>query len=451
MRTILRAQTPQATLGLILLGVISGPAWAGTLCVNPHGTGGCKSTISAAVAAASPNDTINVARGTYPEDVVIGKPLSLIGAGDEKTVIDATGLSNGINIDGHNNSGLAHVSVTGFTVKNANFEGILITDSSFITVANNHVTGNDKSLSVSGGPPTCPGLPDYFADFQGFDCGEGMHLSGVDHSTVSGNLVEKNAGGILVSDDTGSTHDNLISGNTVQNNPLDCGITIASHIVIPFLPEQPLRGIYHNTIIGNQSLYNGLTSGEGAGIGLFAAAPGAQNWGNVVEGNISVGNALPGVSMHSHSPLQNLNDNLIVGNFLARNGPDSDPGVAVPVGIDVFADEAAGGADPITGTVITRNIIKGEGIDIVVATSGGVTAHFNDLFGNVGVSNLSTGSVDATLNWWGCSRGPGANGCSAIAGFGILTTPFLTSPAGSDQDDQFDDHFDDHHDDHHGK
>jgi parallel beta-helix repeat protein len=419
----LRSRIIQMPLSLGLLG-ISGSA--ATLCVNPGGTGGCSATIGAAVTAAAPNDTITVAKGTYREDVVISKPLSLIGAGSQNTTIDATGLSNGINIDGHNHPGLSHVSVSGFTVQNANFEGILLTDSSFITVDNNHVTGNDKSLSFTASGPTCPGLPPYFVMFQGFDCGEGIHLSGVDHSTIANNLVDKNAGGILVSDDTGSSHDNLISANTVQNNPFDCGITIASHIVI-FGPQQPLRGIYHNTIVGNTSSANGLATGEGAGIGLFAAAPGAQNWGNVVVGNTSTGNALPGVAMHSHSPLQNLNDNLIVGNQISGNGPDGDPGTTVPTGIDVFADEAHGAA-PITGTVITQNTFKGEGIDIAVATSGGVTARFNSFFAPVGVANLGTGAVDATLNWWKCSGGPGANGCSTASGLGILTTPWLTNP-----------------------
>ncbi|MCC6363774.1 MAG: hypothetical protein IT165_09625 [Bryobacterales bacterium] len=128
--------------------------------------------------------------------------------------------------------------------------------------------------------------------------------------------------------------------------------------------------------------------------------------------------------MHSHSPLQNLNDNLIVGNQISVNGPDSDPGLTVPTGIDVFADEAHG-ASPITGTVITQNIFKNEAIDIAVATTGGVTARFNSFFDAVGVNNLSTGSVDATLNWWKCSGGPGANGCSTATGTGIQTAPWL--------------------------
>jgi len=66
------------------------------LCVNPGGTKGCLATIGAAIAAPAPNDTINVVAGTYKEDVIVNKSLSLIGANQNNTIIDATGLANGI-------------------------------------------------------------------------------------------------------------------------------------------------------------------------------------------------------------------------------------------------------------------------------------------------------------------------------------------------------------------
>ena len=73
---------------------------AAELCVNSSGKGGCSTTISAAVAAAAPNDVIRVAKGTYHENVVIRKPLSLLGENPETTIIDATNLLNAINVDG---------------------------------------------------------------------------------------------------------------------------------------------------------------------------------------------------------------------------------------------------------------------------------------------------------------------------------------------------------------
>jgi len=90
-----------------LLFTPNGFALAATLCVNPGGTSHCYASITAAVAAAAPRDIIKVAPGTYKEDVIIGKPLSLLGANHGNTFIDATGLANGIYVDGFDNR---HVS-----------------------------------------------------------------------------------------------------------------------------------------------------------------------------------------------------------------------------------------------------------------------------------------------------------------------------------------------------
>jgi len=83
---------------------------------NPHGNAGCYSAIGAAVsAAAQRNDMIQVAHGTYKEEVLIGKPLLLIDQHAENSIIDATGRSNGIDIYGIDNAGPANVVVTKFS------------------------------------------------------------------------------------------------------------------------------------------------------------------------------------------------------------------------------------------------------------------------------------------------------------------------------------------------
>ncbi len=411
------------------IAIVFAPAvFAANQCVNPGGTAGCKSSINAAIAAAGSNDTVTVAQGTYNENVIVNKPLALLGDNASNTTINAIGLPNGINIDGLANPGLSHVVVSGFTVANANFQGILVTNASDITITNNHVTGNDRNLKpFNPGGPICPGIPAVFQAGEGFDCGEGIHLSGVTHSTVSNNLVDHNAGGILVSDDTGPNHDNFITGNTVQDNPYDCGITLASHH-FALSPQDPTVGVYHITVSGNTSARNGLLTGEGAGVGIFTGPPGAQNWGDVVVGNVLTGNALPGVALHSHTVFQKLTDHLIAGNTISGNGPDADPGTTVPTGIDVFSD-STGGAAPITGVVIVGNTIKDEGIDVAIRTPGSVEVHLNNLFGNVGIDNLGTGSVNATMNWWKCSGGPSSTGCGTFAGSGVQASPWLTQPS----------------------
>jgi parallel beta-helix repeat protein len=402
------------------------PAGATTLCVNPGGTGGCFSKIGLAVSAALPNDTINVASGTYKEDVVIGKALSLIGTNRNNTIIDATGLSNGVYIDGLDHTGLSNVVVRGFTVENANFEGILVTNASGVTVWGNIVVYNDKSLEPS--IPACPGQPS-FETGEDFDCGEGIHLSGADHSTVADNLVEKNGGGILISDDTAQAHDNVVTGNFSRDNPFDCGIVLASHA--PSLGSSaPHLGVVHNTIADNQSIHNGFqVPGAGAGVGLFSdgSGPGLVS-GNVVIHNELRNNGIPGVAFHSHVSGDTMADNIIVGNHISGNGADLfDTATPGPTEINV---NSGFGSTPITGTVISQNVIDHEAYDLFVNTPAQVDAHLNTFLGrdDVGVDNSSSSTVNATENWWGCFGGPGAEGCTSMDGSGVLFTPWLTRP-----------------------
>jgi len=410
-------------LGVVLVAGLCQTASAATLCVNPGGTSGCYATIGAAVSASSNNDAIQVAPGIYKEDVVIGHPLSLVGANASNTIIDATGLANGVYVDGIDNSGLTNVVVTGFTVENSMFEGILVTNASSVTVQNNQVVNNNKSLDIT--THTCPGIPS-FETAEGEDCGEGVHLAGVGYSVVANNTIENNAGGILISDETAPTHNNVITGNVVRNNPFDCGITLASHPPATGFGSTSPFGIYDNTIANNDSIHNGYqVPGAGAGVGIFSFLPGGTVTENVVVGNQLVNNGLPGVAMHAHSPGENLNGNAIVGNQISGNGADTeDAATPGPTGINVY------GLTPIMGTVISHNLIKSEVDGVVVKTGAQVDVHLNNLLGQgaVGVDNLGSGAVNATQNWWGCSNGANAVGCSSVGGSNVLTSPSLTVP-----------------------
>ena len=411
-----------------LVAAFANPAGATTWCVNQGGTHGCLATIGSAVAAAMPNDTINVAPGIYKEDVIIGKPLSLVGTGSSRTVIDATGLSNGIFVDGIDNSGLRNVVVTGFTVKNANFEGILVANASDVTISNNSVMYNDKSLQPA--VESCPGQP-AFETGEDFDCGEGIHLLGADHSIVANNLVANNSGGILLSDDTAAVQSNLVIGNIVHDNPFDCGIVMASHAPAPGSGATH-NGVVHNTIANNQSFHNGTqVPGAGAGIGFFSdgSGPGIVA-GNVAINNVLRNNGLPGVAFHTHAPGDTFANNVIAGNQISGNSADlDDTATPGPTGINV---NSGFGGSLISGTVISQNVISQEAYDLFINTPAQVDAHLNSFAGHnaVGVDNSSGNAVNATENWWGCFGGPGAQGCSAVEG-SVLFNPWLIFPVGA--------------------
>jgi parallel beta-helix repeat protein len=409
-------------LGILMLSTCQF-ATAATLCVSQSGS--CPyPTISAAVKAANPGDTIQVQPGVYSEGVIITQAVALVGSGSG-TIINALGQPNGIFINGMAKapaSGVSNVSVSGLTVENATFEGILVANATAVTISGNQVTGNNRGLNTTSF--SCPGLP-AFETNEGEDCGEGIHLMAVDHSIVSGNIVKNNSGGILISDETGPTHDNVITGNTVSNNPYDCGITLASHSPSPTTSLKLPPGVYHNTISGNIASNNGLQlPGAGAGIGIFAPGPGNQNYGNVVINNTITGNGLPGVTMHNHAsfpgaPPVNMNDNMIIGNQISGNAADTaDAATPGPTGINIYS------VAPVTGTVVTLNVIRNQQIGVAVnMPSGDVRVQLNDLQGPTGVDNLGTGIVNATQNYWGCATGPGQSGCAGVIGMVVSGSP----------------------------
>jgi Right handed beta helix region len=439
LRTIRHSARYLVGLGLLSLFGASTLA-AATLCVNPGGKHGCKSSISAAVAAASPGDTIQVSHGIYKEQVVITKSLSLVALDGLQPVIDATGLSNGIFVNGlwaASNAGVADVLISGFKIRNANFEGILVVNASDVTITDNDVVDNNKSLDIAD--DECPGMP-AFETNEGDDCGEGIHLIAVDHSSVVRNESEHNSGGILITDETGPNHDNLISGNYVHDNPFDCGITIASHgpatSVIPSATTS--YGVSKITVAHNNVARNGFqVPGAGAGVGIFAPFPGTTASGNVVIDNDLHNNGLPGVTMHNHAaapapaPPVNMNDNVIVGNRISGNGEDTlDAATSGPTGINLFS------MAPVTGTIVSQNVFDDESIDIAFnAPAGQINAHLNDFDRGTGVDNIGTGTVSATFNWWNCPAGPGGSGkrCATVVGSGVTFTPWLTSPFDNDR------------------
>jgi nitrous oxidase accessory protein NosD len=335
-------------------------------------------TIAGGVAAATAGSTVVVCPGTYTEDVIVGKQLTLSG---EHATIDATGLENGIQVVA------SGVTVRGFTVRNANGEGVLVGIDAFAdagllppSVVVSHVLiddvsaiSNDKGFNgTESGNCKYPG-----------DCGGGIHLNVTSWSTVRNSRAVGGADGILLTDDYGPNSHNTIAHNVVTDNTTECGIVLAGHSqgAVSYDPNTfavtgrnpTVGGVFDNVIVGNVSLRNGTAKappqfgggGSGSGIGIFGSAPGAGAYDNVVQDNYAAGNGLAGFTIHAHLPGgEDVNGNQVVNNVFGQNNTGGDGYDGPPGPTDFATTGIAVYSIPSVTMTITHNVVFNNAIGI---------------------------------------------------------------------------------------
>lgn len=349
------------------------PTNAGTSCATAR-----YMTISTAVSAAARGGTIVVCPGTYHEQVSVAKPLRLLG---QHAVIDEAGVTPTATVTVPRMGTLpiyaavlitsSEVRISGFTVRDAQGEGILaagVTGAIHeVSVLSNVVVNND----LGGGVPAKSAYFECQAsgEIPG-DCGEGVHFIAVANSTIHGNVITGNSGGVLLTDETGPTHGNWITNNVVTGNLYDCGITAPGHnpsALSSTGKRQPsVAGVYNNMIEHNVITGNGLL-GEGAGVLFANAGPGTASYNNLVAYNYIVGNELSGVTMHAHTlggpgsdlsapGFEDLSGNSVVSNVIGTNNIggdplDSSPTDMVTTGVLVFS-----GGTPVSVRIADNRI-----------------------------------------------------------------------------------------------
>lgn len=392
-----------------------------TLWASPHGgVGSCTQrapcSLTNAVSAAAPGDSVKALPGVYDGGVVLDKQIALQGHG---AVIDASSSSNGngVQIVGPAGSGS---TVEGFKIENAKFEAILVGTAPVATTTNdgtavttgqpvsdvridhNTIVENDKGFGSTAGQcfstPQAPG-----------DCGEAIHLVSVTDSVVSDNYVVDNAGGILLTDEFGPTSHNVVRDNYSANNTDDCGITLGGHATdgapvsaaVNPATGQPTgaAGVFDNLIEDNTAIGNGV-AGQGAGILMGGGAPFAGVYGNIIRGNYTRGNGLAGVTIHQHL-VGDLNGNVVEDNTLVHDNVDGDFDFAAASDSPTTGILVASGAPPgpplpppllpgaIKNTVIRDNRIFDDSIGIwTLGVDLGTTTIAHNFFGP-GVTPIS--------------------------------------------------------------
>lgn len=195
---------------------------------RPHGADlSCRSarfrTIQSAVNAAPPGATVVVCQAIYHEQVVVAKPLTLAG---QLATIDEAGVNPGLKVHVPHLGTVrifaavvivsSDVRFTGFRVEGAQGEGILAAglgrDITGISISHSAVVHNDLGFGFP--KPKSSYFECAAAGQIPGDCGGGIHFTAVANSTISHDVVANNSGGVLLSDDTGPTHGNLVATTT---------------------------------------------------------------------------------------------------------------------------------------------------------------------------------------------------------------------------------------------
>jgi parallel beta-helix repeat protein len=245
-----------ATVTLILLATLVVPASAAELTV---GTGGQYKTIQQAVNAANSGDTVRIAPGTYAENVVVSKSLTITAASERPTVVAADASkdvfllsSSGVRIDGLTVTGGA----SGVHIQNAskcvvtnvyardNVRGVYLSHSTENEVSKNNLA--DNSYGVYGDTASSNTISSNVATGEkgsSATLGDGIFLNYGEANTIThNNLSANHVFGISIY----TSPRNIISNNTISDNDL-IGIRLGP-------------GSNNNTITFNTFSRNGLTS-----------------------------------------------------------------------------------------------------------------------------------------------------------------------------------------------
>jgi len=334
------------------LGLLAPPA-AGTAAAAeiPVSSG---DSIQDAIDSASPGDVIIVGPGTYAEDLVIDKSLTVVSSDGS----DATTIAGLVDIDLLDNETLVFGGEgSGFTVTNPNGPGIDATLDYWcaLTIEGNAISGNDNvGLRVR--------QVHYFSEVEVrnneiSENGEAGIEAGAFgpavryHSTLSilDNVITNNADEGIDWNDTWDNGHGLIQGNTITGNGDD--------------------GIWHDDVEHGSSLNildNVVSDNVGCGISIYEYEDGCEG---LIQGNTVERNGEDGFYMSdnpSHGSRLTISENAIIenGGFGLRLDAVDHGGYLAIIDNEIVdnesggirLDEVASGAEGlISGNSITGN------------------------------------------------------------------------------------------------
>lgn len=364
--------------------------------------------------------TINVGPGTYNENLIVDKQLTIVGAGSgnnpaSDTIIDAGGSGAGARIAA---SGASAAIADRLTIRNLRVQngadGVIIDSAvSHITLDNIAAVGNTYGIEIHNNAVVNDLLLNNVTatgNQVGFRVATTGSVNGL--MITNGHFDNNTSIGFYTNGNSGSTTNqndftNISISNTTFNN-------------------NTLKGIYAEKL--DHATFDAITVDQSGTSGASSAG---------IDINLKYGN---------------YSDITIKNSSITNSGTgDTTAGVGV-----TFKARADGGyaANPatLTGVTLTNNVISGNQNGIRAGESDDLTNNptqvvirYNDLSGNLGVAldNQTPNVIDASRNWWGNLSGPtiasnvGGTGATILETSGAVTyAPWLiygtnAAPAGT--------------------
>ncbi len=399
-----------AIAGLLMLTLVTMEVSAATLTVDDDGNAEY-TKIQDAINASMDGDTVRVWDGTYFENVVVDKTVSLIGNGSEEVTIDGGGRWDVVEITAD------WVNISGFTISGAdrndagikiesdhniisnnncssNTYGIYLWDSTTSTITNNTCSENNSFGIHLRFSNDCTITNNTCKDNKFY----GIYLRDSGTSMITSNTCENNSRGIYFDD----TNDCTITNNTCENNSL--GIFLDASIrntISDNACNNNDHGIYLQDS-SNGTITNNTCENNDNGIVL------AYSCNGTITNNTCSENNDDGIRLldSSDSTIANntcQNNDHGIGFGLSSNGTITNNTCSnndVGISLGSFSN----------GT-ITNNTISENCVGIILYSSRDNTAHFNRIFSNTknGIDasdNRDDYVIIATHNWWGDPSGP---------------------------------------------